>query len=155
MSNLNTIRTDVVGSLLRPAAVIEERKRFDAGEIDAAALRAIEDDAVRAAVRLQEAIGLDVISDGEMRRMNVQDSFGESIEGYDAAPVKMHTYEQRVEGSSALRRWESMLAAVMHSDNDTYAMTLTVQSTDPGNPDYQRDAETILTGFQMFPPSDA
>ena len=29
-----------------------------------------------------------------------------SIEGYDAAPVKMHTYEQRVEGSSALRRWD-------------------------------------------------
>ncbi len=31
MSNLNTIRTDVVGSLLRPAAVIEARKKFDAG----------------------------------------------------------------------------------------------------------------------------
>ena len=34
-------------------------------------------------------------------------------------------------------------------------MTMTVQSADPGNPTYQRDAETILTGFQMLPPSDA
>ena len=50
---------------------------------------------------------------------------------------------------------ESMLTAVMHTENDTYAMTMTVQSTDPGNPAYQRDAETILTGFQMLPPSDA
>jgi hypothetical protein len=48
-----------------------------------------------------------------------------------------------------------MLTAVMHTENDTYAMTMTVQSTDPGNPAYQRDAETILTGFQMLPPSDA
>ena len=34
-------------------------------------------------------------------------------------------------------------------------MTLTVQSADPDNPTYKRDAETILTGFQMLPPSDA
>ena len=44
----------------------------------------------------------------------------------------------------------------MHTEDDTtYAMTMTVQSADPGNPTYQRDAETILTGFQMLPPSDA
>lgn len=106
MSDLRTIRTDVVGSLLRPDAVKKARADWDAGKIDLAERVRIEDEAVRDAVRLQESIGLDVISDGEMRRMNFQDSFGESIEGYDAAPVKMHTYEQRVEGSSALRRWD-------------------------------------------------
>jgi hypothetical protein len=48
-----------------------------------------------------------------------------------------------------------VVTAVMQTENDTYAMTMTVQSADPGNPAYQRDAETILTGFQMLPPSDA
>ena len=106
MSDLRTIRTDVVGSLLRPDAVKKARADWDAGKIDLAERIRIEDEAVRDAVKLQESIGLDVISDGEMRRLNFQDSFGESIEGYDAAPVKMHTYELRVEGSSALRRWD-------------------------------------------------
>jgi 5-methyltetrahydropteroyltriglutamate--homocysteine methyltransferase len=106
MSNLNTIRTDVVGSLLRPAAVIEARKKFDAGEIDEAALHAIEDDAVRGAVALQESVGLDVISDGEMRRLNFQDSFGAAVEGYDASQSTLQAYTRRVEGGTALRRWE-------------------------------------------------
>ena len=50
----------------------------------------------------------------------------------------------------------TVLTAVMHTEDETtYAMTMTVQSADAGNPTYQRDAETILTGFQMLPPSDA
>ena len=46
-----------------------------------------------------------------------------------------------------------VLCAVLQTDNRTYAMTVTVQSTDPGNPTYQRDAETILSGFQMLSPA--
>jgi 5-methyltetrahydropteroyltriglutamate--homocysteine methyltransferase len=106
MSDLRTIRTDVVGSLLRPQAVIEGRKSLDEGKIGADALRAIEDEAVRAAVRLQEDIGLDVISDGEMRRLNFQDSFGAAVEGYDASRSTLEAYARRVEGATALRRWE-------------------------------------------------
>ncbi len=106
MSDLDKIRTDVVGSLLRPAAVIEARSRFDDGRLDAAGLRAIEDAAVRAAVTLQESIGLDVISDGEMRRLNFQDSFGAAVEGYDAKRSELKAYVRRVEGGSALRRWD-------------------------------------------------
>lgn len=48
-----------------------------------------------------------------------------------------------------------VITAVMHTDDVTYAMTMTVQSADPDNPTYVRDAEMILTGFQMLPPSDA
>ena len=47
-----------------------------------------------------------------------------------------------------------VVTAVMHTDNTTYAMTLTVQGADPDNPAYKRDAETILTGFQMLPPAE-
>jgi 5-methyltetrahydropteroyltriglutamate--homocysteine methyltransferase len=103
---LAKIRTDVVGSLLRPTAVREARIALDEGKLAAQALHAIEDDAVRAAVRFQEDIGLDVISDGEIRRLNFQDSFGAAVEGYDAAPSTLKVYEQRVEGSAPGRRWD-------------------------------------------------
>ena len=106
MTDLRTVRTDVVGSLLRPDAVIEARKAYDEGKLDAAGMRAAEDDAVRAAVALQEDIGLDVISDGEMRRLNFQDSFGAAVEGFDASASTVHAYSRRVEGGTALRRWE-------------------------------------------------
>ncbi|HXF87584.1 MAG TPA: 5-methyltetrahydropteroyltriglutamate--homocysteine S-methyltransferase [Xanthobacteraceae bacterium] len=106
MSVLNTIRTDVVGSLLRPQAVIDARARFDAGTLDAADLRAVEDEAVRAAVALQENVGLDVVTDGEIRRLNFQDSFGEAVEGFDASRSTLAAYVKRVEGGTALRRWE-------------------------------------------------
>ena len=106
MTDLNTIRTDVVGSLLRPPGLREARARFDEGAIDAAALKAIEDDAVRAAVALQESIGLDVVSDGELRRLNFQDSFGASVEGYDAAPLTFKAHLQRVEGGQAMQRFD-------------------------------------------------
>src|ERR1043165_2620762 len=106
MTYLRPIRTDVVGSLLRPAAVIEARKALDEGRLDAAGLRKAEDEAVRGAVALQESVGLDVISDGEMRRLNFQDSFGAAVEGFDAGASTVHAYSKRVEGGTALRRWE-------------------------------------------------
>jgi len=106
MNDLTKIRTDVVGSLLRPANVKEARVRFDNGEMSAEDLRAVEDEAVLAAVRLQEGAGLDVVTDGEQRRLNFQDSFGASVEGYDAGRSTLKGYERRVEGSSPLQRWE-------------------------------------------------
>src|SRR5262249_56667203 len=106
VTNLKTIRTDVVGSMLRPASLKEARAAFDEGKIDPAAFRSAEDAAVANAVRLQEGVGLDVISDGEMRRLNFQDSFGAAVEGYDANRSTLKVYERRVEGSAPLQRWD-------------------------------------------------
>jgi len=106
MNNLKTIRTDIVGSLLRPPGLKEARSAFDEGKIDADAFRAVEGAAVEGAVRLQESVGLDVISDGEMRRLNFQDSFGAAVEGYDANRSTLRVYERRVEGSAPLQRWD-------------------------------------------------
>ena len=61
-------RADHVGSLLRPAELAATRARFRCGEIDAAGLQAAEDQAINEAVRRQEAIGLQSITDGEFRR---------------------------------------------------------------------------------------
>jgi 5-methyltetrahydropteroyltriglutamate--homocysteine methyltransferase len=106
VASLKTIRTDVVGSLQRPSALKEARIQFDDGKIGAEKLRAQEDAAVRDAVRLQESIGLDVISDGEMRRLNFQDSFGAAVEGFDAARSTVRGAEQRVAGSAPGQRWD-------------------------------------------------
>jgi 5-methyltetrahydropteroyltriglutamate--homocysteine methyltransferase len=75
-------RSDVVGSLLRPTALLEARERFERGEIDASELRAAEDTAVDAALRLQEEAGLDVVTDGEMRRLSFQSQMTEAVEGF-------------------------------------------------------------------------
>jgi 5-methyltetrahydropteroyltriglutamate--homocysteine methyltransferase len=105
-ADLVNIRTDVVGSLLRPSHLKEARASFDEGAITAETLRAIEDDAVRDAVRLQESVGLDVVTDGEMRRLNFQDSFGASVEGFDANRSTLKVYERRVEGAAPGQRWD-------------------------------------------------
>ena len=63
-------RADQAGSLLRPAHLIEARGQFRKRLIDAAQLKIIEDDAIREVVALQEAAGLQSISDGEFRRQS-------------------------------------------------------------------------------------
>jgi len=106
MSDLTKIRTDVVGSLLRPAHLKQIRLRYDKGEIGANELRMAEDDAIREAVKLQESVGLDVVTDGEFRRLNFQDSFGASVTGFDASRTNIQFYESRVKGARPLQRWE-------------------------------------------------
>jgi 5-methyltetrahydropteroyltriglutamate--homocysteine methyltransferase len=108
MQNLKKIRTDVVGSLQRPPLLKEARARFDEGKLSAAEFRRIEDEAVDEAVRMQEAIGLDVLTDGELRRLNFQDSFGMAVEGYDADASKstLKSYEKRVEAAAPNQRWD-------------------------------------------------
>ncbi|KAB1658542.1 5-methyltetrahydropteroyltriglutamate--homocysteine S-methyltransferase [Pseudoclavibacter sp. CFCC 11306] len=61
-------RADQVGSLLRPPAVHEARDRFARGEIDAAALRAVEDEQIARVIAKQEEVGLQAVTDGEFRR---------------------------------------------------------------------------------------
>ena len=61
-------RAEHIGSLLRPAELIEARVQFEAGELDEEELREIEDLSIRDVVRLQEDAGLEVITDGEYRR---------------------------------------------------------------------------------------
>jgi 5-methyltetrahydropteroyltriglutamate--homocysteine methyltransferase len=76
-------RSDVVGSLLRPDYLKEARARFEAGDTDAAAFKRIEDQAVDEAVALQETAGLDVITDGEMRRYAFYGHFIDAVDGFD------------------------------------------------------------------------
>jgi len=61
-------RADHVGSLLRPPELRQARDDFAAGKITAGQLRAIEDEAIRGAVALQQEAGLRSVTDGEFRR---------------------------------------------------------------------------------------
>jgi len=80
-------RADHVGSLLRPAALREAFRRRGAGEIDEAAYRAVQDRCIREAVAMQEAVGLNVVTDGEFRRGSYWGRFVERIQGFAIRPA--------------------------------------------------------------------
>jgi 5-methyltetrahydropteroyltriglutamate--homocysteine methyltransferase len=76
------IRADIVGSLLRPPDLLAAREQRDAGRMDLAGFKKIEDRAVDNAVALQESAGLPIVSDGEMRRLSFQSAMVESVDGF-------------------------------------------------------------------------
>lgn len=76
-------RADVVGSFLRPAAIKRAREQFAAGEIDAAALRRVEDEEIRHVVEQQRASGLQVVTDGEFRRAWWHFDFFDGLQGVE------------------------------------------------------------------------
>ncbi|MBN1084890.1 cobalamin-independent methionine synthase II family protein [Erwinia aphidicola] len=83
MSHPIHYRAEVVGSFLRPAAIKQARKQFEAGEIDAAALRSVEDEAIRQVVAQQRASGLQVVTDGEFRRAWWHFDFFDGLDGVE------------------------------------------------------------------------
>jgi 5-methyltetrahydropteroyltriglutamate--homocysteine methyltransferase len=78
-----TYRSDVVGSLLRPPYLKEARQRHESGELTDTEFKKIEDRAVDEAVALETRIGLDVITDGELRRYAFFGHLIDAVEGFD------------------------------------------------------------------------
>lgn len=76
-------RHDHVGSFLRPAFLLEARRDHAARRIDAAALREIEDRAIREVVRFQQELGLKAITDGEYRRTCFHIDFLDKLDGVE------------------------------------------------------------------------
>ena len=81
MSTRPPFRADHVGSFLRPKALLDARAQYRSGEIDAAALRAVEDEAIRGIVKFQEDLGLKGITDGEFRRTYFHTDFLLQLDG--------------------------------------------------------------------------
>ena len=82
-------RADQVGSLLRPRpSCTKARARAKAGAISAAQLKEVEDRCIRAAVGRQEALGLRVVTDGELRRDFWHLDFLRRLDGVGLAPVR-------------------------------------------------------------------
>ena len=76
-------RSDVVGSLLRPAYLKKAREEHEAGRLADAEFKRLEDRAVDEAVALQLRTGLDVLSDGELRRYAFFGHLVDATEGFD------------------------------------------------------------------------
>ena len=82
-------RAEHVGSFLRPRALIEAREQYKRGTIDAAQLRAAEDTAIRDVAKLQEEVGLQVITDGEFRREYFHLDFLSQLGGVETQMPRM------------------------------------------------------------------
>jgi 5-methyltetrahydropteroyltriglutamate--homocysteine methyltransferase len=94
-------RAEVVGSLLRPNELVDARKRLESRELTHAEFKAVEDASVRAAIELQEGAGIDVVTDGELRRYAFYGHLIDSFEGFDreggwAIPFRDESGEQLV-----------------------------------------------------------
>ncbi len=98
-------RADHVGSLLRPPALLRAREEHAAGRLGAGELRAIEDDAIRDVVRMQEQVGLRSATDGEFRRASWHMDFIYQLDGVSKAPgdlkVQFHNAEGDIEFTPA------------------------------------------------------
>jgi 5-methyltetrahydropteroyltriglutamate--homocysteine methyltransferase len=77
-------RADHVGSFLRPAPLKEARAKREKGEIDAAALKAVEDREIETIIRRQQDIGLKAVTDGEFRRAFWNYDFLGALDGVEA-----------------------------------------------------------------------
>ncbi|HTX09626.1 MAG TPA: cobalamin-independent methionine synthase II family protein [Solirubrobacteraceae bacterium] len=92
---ISPIRTEHVGSLLRPEALLEARRRCANGLIDAGALRAVEEEAILDAVDAQTRIGIDVVTDGEFRRTDFRSGLAAAVSG-----LEEEIYERNWHGAS-------------------------------------------------------
>ena len=84
-------RAEHIGSLLRPPELLRARERHAAGELDREALRGIEDQAIARAVKLQEDVGLQVVTDGEFRR----GTYSDAVTSAGISGVKIEMTEER------------------------------------------------------------
>lgn len=99
-------RVDHIGSLVRPAKLKDIFARHDRGKATNQELCDAQDEAIRDVIRKQEAHGLPVLTDGEFRRRNFQESFSASVEGFDVAKKLGTYYERREPNVGPLQRAE-------------------------------------------------
>jgi len=99
-------RVDQVGSLLRPQKLKDAYARHGEGIASDEVLARAQDESVRRLIAQQEALGFPILSDGEHRRLNFQDSFVESVAGFIPKKQTLQFQESRTLGGDALQRWQ-------------------------------------------------
>jgi 5-methyltetrahydropteroyltriglutamate--homocysteine methyltransferase len=106
IGDLNRLRVDHIGSLVRPAKLKHAFARYDRGQLSKEELLRAQDEAIRAVIAQQEAHGLPVITDGEFRRHSFQESFSEAVSGFEVPTNIGLYYEQRQVNLNPLERAE-------------------------------------------------
>jgi 5-methyltetrahydropteroyltriglutamate--homocysteine methyltransferase len=128
-------RADHVGSLLRPDNVLQAREALKQGKISPVELRQIEDNAIRDAVKMQEDIGLQSVTDGEMRRgswhMDFLYQFGGVSKVQDTLKVRFHNEKGDIEFTPAALRVVGKLRNVKTIFGDDFAFLASVAQARP------------------------
>jgi len=106
LSDLSKLRIDHIGSLVRPAKLKEAFARHDRKQASFEELRQAQDDAIRGVIHKQEEHGLPVVTDGEFRRHNFQESFSQCVSGFDVPKDVARYYEKRNVNENPLERAE-------------------------------------------------
>jgi 5-methyltetrahydropteroyltriglutamate--homocysteine methyltransferase len=162
-----TVQADIVGSLLRPPKLLRAQEQLAARAITSAQFKEIEDRAVDDAIALQEEVGLQIVTDGEMRRQSFQSQMTAAVSGfgefdldaflwgewYDETGVKKTRRPRRLGAIAKLKRLRYLSA-----DEFSYLkgktkripkMTLPSPSlwANFWSPKYSRDAYPTLDAF--------
>jgi 5-methyltetrahydropteroyltriglutamate--homocysteine methyltransferase len=94
--DLRLLRVDQVGGLAAPSRLRQVLAQYKAGKASQQELDRAKDEAIRHVIGKQESIGFPILTDGELRRRNFQESFSESVAGFDVAAE-----DKSMEGVSA------------------------------------------------------
>jgi len=85
----NIYRADHIGSLLRPAELLQARGTNVSGP----ALRALEDKHILRVIDRQRDLGFKIFTDGELRRNNFMSDFNEAVSGIDEGVAVARTWQ--------------------------------------------------------------
>ncbi len=105
-TDLNKLRIDHIGSMVRPATLKDVFARYDRGHASQQELSLAQDQAIRDVIQKQEVHGFPVVTDGEFRRHSFQESFSECVTGFDVPKNIGLYYEKRNLNENPLERAE-------------------------------------------------
>jgi 5-methyltetrahydropteroyltriglutamate--homocysteine methyltransferase len=162
-----TLHADVVGSLLRPPDLLAAQKQLAAGTLSSSQFKQIEDRAVDDAIALQEDVGLEIVTDGEMRRQSFQSQMTAAVSGfgehnldaflwgewYDETGVKKTRRPRRLGAVGKLKRLRYLstdeFSYLKSKTNRIPKVTLPSPSlwANFWSPKYSRDAYPTLDAF--------
>ena len=89
-TRLDLLRVDHTGGFRKPDQLRDVYVRYAEGRATDDEVRRLQDACVRELIKKEEAHNLPVLTDGEYRRRQFQESFGEAVVGFDALPGSMY-----------------------------------------------------------------
>jgi 5-methyltetrahydropteroyltriglutamate--homocysteine methyltransferase len=89
-SELDVLRVDHTGGFRKPDRLRDVYYRFARGDASAVEVQQLQDECVRELIATEDAHRLPIVSDGEYRRRQFQESFGEAVSGFDAEPGSVY-----------------------------------------------------------------
>jgi len=98
-----TYRIEQLGSFLRPREVLEARAAFSQGRVPLEELRRVEDEAIRSVLEMQRQVGVEIYSDGELRRGSFLSDLADAVDGFvpDKIAIEWHGPSEGAEASAA------------------------------------------------------